>query len=69
MYNMGRKADQYCEGDLGHYRLHLSSRNNQNISIKILFRLSTTVKIVRMFVPNVVLLADPYMGHLLERLM
>ena len=66
-YNLGRKADQFCEGNLVHYRLHLSSSKSQNISAKMLLRWSTPVKIVRKIGPNVVLLADPDTGSIVRR--
>ena len=66
-YNLGRKGDQFCEGNLVRCRLHLSSPKDQNISAKRLLRWSTPVKNVRKFGPNVVLLADPHTGSIVRR--
>ena len=66
-YNLGRKGDKFCEGNLVLCRLHLSSYKGQNISAKRLLRWSTPVKIVRKIRSNVVLLADPDTGSIVRR--
>ena len=65
-YNLGRKADQFCEGDLVRYHFYLSSSNVHNITDKML-RWSMPVKIVRRIEPNVVLLAGPETGTIVRR--